>query len=302
LANNQFRLLYHLNTLSPTTYRLQASNPGQFYDNIFSGGTPGDSETLTMTIPYPWVTQGAKPIQVHPSVGTTIINGQECFVPGPDITGTCDSVTTTGGALSPSGNPIIVLGDYNPEVYGSTTEVVVTCDFPATGLLYVTIHLDYGLKGTTGYAKNTNANTLAGCMPSPNPSGDDNDAVPSGTGSNPGPNKICDGQDYTFSVVNSVIDDVTVTQRNAFKKNPGIAGSALQQSTTNPKANVQAVIYNSSGTKIATVTTDEDGWYMWSYKHTGKATTFTVKLPAYNQSKTVTVKSNGYAEASFVVP
>ena len=40
LPNNQFRLLYHLE-VAPNIYRLQASNPGQFYFNGFYYGDAG---------------------------------------------------------------------------------------------------------------------------------------------------------------------------------------------------------------------------------------------------------------------
>jgi hypothetical protein len=47
--------------------------------------------------------------------------------------------------------------------------------------------------------------------------------------------------------------------------------------------------------------TDADGWYFWEFKYTGKETTFTVKLgaPYSTVQKTVPLKSNGYAVASF---
>ncbi len=53
---------------------------------------------------------------------------------------------------------------------------------------------------------------------------------------------------------------------------------------------------------LGTAYVDENGWYLWNYKYTGKATTFTVKLPAYGQSKSVTLKSNGFVIANFTVP
>jgi len=34
----------------------------------------------------------------------------------------------------------------------------------------------------------------------------------------------------------------------------------------------------------------------------GKATTFTVKLTSYNQSKSVTLKSNGFVIVTFALP
>ena len=42
---------------------------------------------------------------------------------------------------------------------------------------------------------------------------------------------------------------------------------------------------------------------MWSYKYTGKATTFTVKLPNNgNASQSATLKSNGYLNIPFILP
>ena len=48
--------------------------------------------------------------------------------------------------------------------------------------------------------------------------------------------------------------------------------------------------------------TDADGWYMWQYKYTGKPTTFTVKLPAYDLSQSVIMKSNKFLIVNFTVP
>ena len=58
--------------------------------------------------------------------------------------------------------------------------VTVTGIIPDTERIYVNIHLDYGLKGTTGYGKDA-----------------DNDAVPNGLA---GPDLIPDGQEYPFVV------------------------------------------------------------------------------------------------------
>ena len=41
---------------------------------------------------------------------------------------------------------------------------------------------------------------------------------------------------------------------------------------------------------------------MWQYKYTGKAATFTVKLPKYNLLQPVTLKSNGFLVVNFTVP
>ncbi len=41
---------------------------------------------------------------------------------------------------------------------------------------------------------------------------------------------------------------------------------------------------------------------MWQYKYTSKPAAFIVKLPAYNQSKSVTLKSNGFLVVDFTLP
>jgi hypothetical protein len=40
---------------------------------------------------------------------------------------------------------------------------------------------------------------------------------------------------------------------------------------------------------------------MWPYKHTGKAATYTVKLPAFGVQQSITVKANGFLIVKFVV-
>jgi hypothetical protein len=48
--------------------------------------------------------------------------------------------------------------------------------------------------------------------------------------------------------------------------------------------------------------TDLDGFYKYPYKHTGKAATFTVRLPAYNKSETVIMKANSFVYVNFELP
>jgi hypothetical protein len=299
-GGSQFRKIFTQEPGNGQYYKLTSSNPGQFYDNVFLGGTPGAAESVSMTLPYPWVTQGANAIQVHDSYTMTTINGVSCFVPGPDITTSGGyTVDTAGGTVSSSGREIVVLNDYATKNYGpcpaSCTTVTVSGNIPATGLLYVTIHLDYGLKDTGGYSKATDS---AGCAP--NPDGDDIDAISSGTGSNPGAHNICDGQGYTFSFTDGDSGSTTVSQRNVMKKNPGVGGLALKPDKT-AVAGAQADVYI-AGKKAGTVTTDEDGWYMWTYKYTGKRVALMVKLPAFNLTQNSEIKSNAFVQVDFVVP
>ena len=61
LAGNQFRLLFTPDISALPAYKLNASNPGQFFDNLFWVGEPGSTHVFTIVMPYPFVTQGATP-------------------------------------------------------------------------------------------------------------------------------------------------------------------------------------------------------------------------------------------------
>jgi hypothetical protein len=277
LPNNQFRLIYLQDTA--TTYRLNASNPGQFYDNSIYKGTPGGTVTLAIREPYPFVTQGAVPIQVHSSLTLT---ESGCLVPMGDLTSEFSIlVNVENPSLSPSGNPVIVLGDYDPQNMGSSVEIIVTGKVPETGPVYVTTHLDYGLKQTGGWTKGTK-----------------NQAIKS-------PVTIWDPQGYSFSYTitdgGSATLTETVESKNTFKTNPGFAGRVTDSSGLNPVSGVTVEIYDSIG-KLGSVVTDDNGEYLFTYKYTRKAALFTVKLPDYGLQQTVTLKSNSFAVVNFELP
>ncbi len=150
LSGQQFRLIFTPNPSSPSTFELTASNPGQFYYNGFFAGVPSSTVTLKVQIPYPFVTQGAVPIQVYSSVGFS----GPYFIPMNIITP--GYAITAGGTFTSSGAPQIILTDYNPHLFGSMVIVTITGQIPSSGLVYVTIHLNYGLKGTVGYGNDLN--------------------------------------------------------------------------------------------------------------------------------------------------
>src|SRR5204863_7669867 len=79
LPNNQLRLIFTPDTQNAPCYKLTASNPGQFYFNFFYSGTPGHTEDFDVTLPYPWVTQGAKPVEVYDGVTINTSGGQTCL-------------------------------------------------------------------------------------------------------------------------------------------------------------------------------------------------------------------------------
>jgi len=257
-TGSQFRLILTPDQ-SPSAWKLNASNPGQFYYNIIYVGS--GNTTLNITLPYPFVTQGAVPIHVYSGVTRASASGITCFAPGTEIRNSSTQVT---------------LGSYS----SSTTTVQVTLPDLSNlgGVAYINMHLDYGLKGTTNYSKDSSNNAI--------------DATSLVV-------RIPDKQSYLFS--DSTGND-TVQSENTFKRDPGIGGLVVQSSTTNPLPNVKVQIYDSSNKVLATVYTDQDGWYMWQYKYTGKAATFTVNLPVYNLAQAVTLKSNGFLVVNVTLP
>jgi len=199
---------------------------------------------------------------VHAYSGVTVsTNGVTCFTPS--------------GEFYANGQRISLAG-YSPQEFGTTQTLSFNLTVPSSGLIYLNIHLDYGLKGTAGYAMG----------------GSSGNAI--------GPKTIVNHQSYTFSYANGgPIDSRTVQSVNSFKKNPGVGGSALKSDSTDPVANAKVQIYDSAKRLLGTVSTDSDGWYMWQYKYTGKTATFSVKMPAYNRSQSATLKSNGFVVVNF---
>jgi len=287
LPSNEFRLIYiqdpytSSGSLVTNNYRLNSSNPGQFYYNVFHTGSSGSSVSLDIELPYPFVTQGAVPIQVHDMVGDS--NG--CFVPSPSITSQY-TITCDGGNISTSGNAVVLLGDYGPtsgqDVGSLTTMCHVSGTVPSTGLVYVTIHLNYGLKTSTSWNKDA---AISGPML--------NAANNVGTSTGEG-DTILDHQPYLFRYDGSSSSMTEPTSTNAFKKNPGGAGLTLRALDSSPVSGVTVQLIAPTGKVVGTGVTDTDGFYQILYKHKGKPADYTVRVPAYNLQQTARLKSNGY--------
>jgi hypothetical protein len=275
-----FRLLFTQDAQNFPQHKLHASNPGQTYFNLFYTGLPGAVVTLNLTIPYPYVTQGAQPIHAYDSV-TAIpgLNGQECYIPGNGF-----FVNSTQ----------VVLSDYLPQGMGSSTTVTVTLTVPASGFVYLNMHLDYGLKKTTGYAKG-------------GPSG--NDAIDPTTLRVLIPDRGT--YSFAFSDGNEAASD-SLCNINVFKKVPGVGVMSTQRTTTydglpttRQFEGCGVVLKDSKGLTLATGKTDLDGWAFCNYKWTGKSTTLYVTLTPPGrapQTQPVTLKANGYAQADFESP
>jgi hypothetical protein len=141
--------------------KVTASNPGQFYYNmtyLAPPGTPaGTLVTFKISLPYPFVTQGAQPIHAYDNVTLYPGADQLCFSAGLPIFVDSKQVT---------------LGSYNGSTVGTTTTTITeTVPLPASGLIYLNIHLDYGLEKATGYSPDTSGNAIGcstGVVPIPN--------------------------------------------------------------------------------------------------------------------------------------
>lgn len=141
-AGNQFNLLFTPD--ASNGWKLNASNPGQFYYNVIYFGD--GNGTIKLKIPYPFVTQGAVPIHVYKYV--TIEDqpgGGTCFVPGEEVGHSSTQVTLADYTDTN--------GDGKVGGFGDFIWIEVNLPHLDGGQAYINIHLDYGLKGTTGYAK-----------------------------------------------------------------------------------------------------------------------------------------------------
>jgi uncharacterized repeat protein (TIGR01451 family) len=146
LDDRQFRLIF---TSSKDSYKMFSSNPGQFYYNVFFIGTPGDDVNFDISIPYPFITKGATPIHYYSDVDYGYCG---CFIPKDEQSGWTVSSTESDPVTHKNGNLLIDL-----ESHGSDGLATLTAEgtMPETGLVYITIHLDFGLEGTRDYSRGT---------------------------------------------------------------------------------------------------------------------------------------------------
>ena len=237
-------------------FKFGATNPGQFFYNLGVNGDEGNEVTLTLNLPWPFVTQGAQALHAWDAV-TFYENdaGQTCYCPGfesvDEITGectpaepvaACDFEITLADYTSDVINPSGDRSGYTEALDGSwsadskafvvsehTTDCTIT--IPASGFLYINQHLDDGLKGP-------HVDIDAG---SGDPDEDgvddryakylDDDAVDPATLSDTDPTILMpELADHDFSMSATVNGDPpqegddTVQNDNEFKKNPGVAG------------------------------------------------------------------------------
>ncbi len=232
-------------------------------------------------------------MHVYDSVTIVTLNGQICYVPGNDVT---PSFTITPAPVGTT-----TLSSYAGN-FGTFATITVNGPLPATGQVYVWIHLDYGLKKTTGYREVTNLTT--GTRVCNLTSGDDYDANATLTGT--ARVSICDNDKYVFSAsgtINLGSASATIQNNNVFKRDPGVAG-LVTDTNQMPVAEATVQIYDNNGHLVATVVTDQDGYFSYSFKYTGKQVTYslTVVTTWCTITKPFSIKSNQSVWVNVVVP
>lgn len=245
---NQFRIIYTPDVGNDSSlYKIAATNPGQFTYNVFYLGNLERDDSFTITIPEFFTTQGANPIQVYDNVN--LIDG--CYVPGTEIT---DEFTVT----SPSADTLSIISNG-----------------PHSGVIYITLHLEYALKQTTGYEPQP-YNVLD--LLKAHAKIDDEVIVE-------------DLTSYIFSVSGKVSDSQEMQSRNVFKKIRGIIGF-IEGASEGDSVDITGPIWT------VTVLVDEDGFFGYSFHHTGKVFNYIVDPMDYD-AVIVQIKAGRLAEVNF---
>ena len=188
----------------------------------------------------------------------------------------------------------------------------MTGQMPASGVMYANIHLDFGFKRMGGFNRADLDNDGAATDAS-NPNILGVPAVLHGPETIPVGNPWTSGQPYHLSgLANSVLlcgpgnvcEDI-IYSVNLFKRSVGVAGT-VTNALGNGLPGYTLRMYNSSNVQVgADAPSDADGAYYVNYKSVGGNQTYTVKLflgTMQVDSKTVTIKSNGFGIVNFQVP
>ena len=309
VEENQFRLLFTPDGKIWPGYKLNASNPGQFFYNLFYADTPSTTVTLDINVPYPFVTQGAVPVHVFDGVlvQTGPVGGVEgCFLPPEQV---LDSSITQIGiqdyiAGTMAAGQLTCDQVCGPDGSGACTLTVVDVPIPASGLAYVNVHLDYGLKGVHLDANPCDDGLIdrydRGATISPWNSTDAFVDTSDQTGSL----ALEDCHDYVFSHTDdsSPLFTDTVQNLNIFKRIAGGFGVVTSSATGTGQAGAPVeLIRVKTGNVVKSGVTDQDGYYTLEYKHKGKRALYSVVLTSHGLIQDIELRANGWAEVNFDV-
>jgi hypothetical protein len=124
-----------------------------------------------------------------------------------------------------------------------------------------------------------------------------------------GETQLTSPQEYFFfSVSGGVIDAATPESINNFKKIPGFGGvvETLGDSGGNgagdPLPGMTVEIWKTPTSILGSVVTDDNGVYLFEYKHVGKPADYTLKVMPPGLVRAVRVKSNSFNLENFEVP
>jgi hypothetical protein len=145
LADQQFALGFSPVRAS-SAYRLGSTDPGGFFYNALATGTPDDQYTVTITLPYPFVTKGGNPTHTSDGVSFTQEDGKWC-------------VSADGDSLG-SHKDQVVFGDYTGP--GDTQTLEVSGTFDGTGMAFIRVHLEFGLQGSRPWTPGASNSAVSG--------------------------------------------------------------------------------------------------------------------------------------------
>jgi hypothetical protein len=307
-TDDQFRLLFTPDVQNWEAYKHNATNPGQYYYNLVTEDLTGAVE---ITVPYPFVTQGAHPIHVYCAEDVPQ-DADACFLPAEAeasfafaitiedyIAGTLDAnrlmldCQPPAGICGPDGEGFCTF-----EVYLGALDLS-GC---STGQAYVNVHYDWGLKGPMVDA-NPCDDGLVDRYDRGSPSGAYFDADVN-TADETGPTAITNCRNFEFRHTNdgSFLADA-VQNVNVFKPIAGAMGTVWSSADGQGVEGASvALVRNSSGDIVKTGVTDEDGFYSLAYRHRGKRAPYTVVLMSgYDLEQGIILRSNGWGEINFDV-
>ena len=280
-GEREFRLLFTPDVQNMPRFKLTASNPGQFYYNAFHiGAAPA---TFEITVPYPFVTQGARPVHLYSDVSVyEDSGGYRCFLPGAESVALAQTITLADHVDTDS--------DGTPD----SATITVTDGSGAGGFAYLAIHLDYGLKqGEDRYEKAVNPDGTVDAL--------DFDTLQI---------LIADRTTYQFqaSANGGMLTGDSLVNANEFKRTPGVAGfvwdggGTLKEGVTIRLVIPEGVSFDEP---YLDAVSDEDGWYMIEYKHKGRPTDFPMQVwmgGTLVMEETVRLKGNAFEERHFFLP
>jgi len=254
------RLIYTNDPENISVYRLTASNPGQQFLSLFVIGTPGDSVEIDVEVPQPFETQGSNPYSAYADF--EVIDG--AFVP-------------LGDKVPVSGAPSTI--SYET---GTTKTITLTGEIPDTGLYWIVLHFDYGLKKESGYVSDNDNNALHSLEIAKNVEDDKT-------------------YQFVFDSIDGPYSDGTLdtSSFNDFKKVRGIAVFVTYDGFT-PASDI-TVKYVGPDSSDDSNTEPETGITFFEFKHKGKAAEYVVSLPDYPgiPSQSEILKANDYAFFEF---